>query len=540
MKLKIILTILIALGIASHQVNAADDSAGLALDSGLQSYEDTGSSMSWPVLPNESLNDVARMFYPKNRAMQKQFVAKTLRLNAAHGAKINPSARSDEPTLLVVPTLKSLSHAALANKIAVKKQARKKVRKQKMQMSYRIKELVENVPASLVKEYEFLVSKNGFLKQELDKLNKRLGFLQNKMDKLTLIFDKTFSLPSTNLPSTNTAQDMAPTPAQANNDGSTAVAAITPAVAEPTQPTKKVFKNLSDKPVVTSMSDKAISVILQRSDNTVAEETLESQEPEGRIFNTLNRNLLILAFALIGLAMLGSHLLRKYRQRMYQQFSLNTMPMEDSQMDFGGYWEDTKQADELPAIKPNLAPKTVLEAIPDTIQQAPPTQKAAISFPNTETRAIKTQADVILQTAKMLMNADRSQDAISHLKQTIEEQPKGSIGHWLYLLEIFRKLKLKADFESYAERMHQAFNVMTPVWYESKSSSTSMVVPQFLEEFPHIMNTLYAEWPNKSASEYLQSLITDNREGVRTGFCAAVLDEILCLIALLETRKSFE
>jgi hypothetical protein len=551
MKLKIIVAALITLGIVS-QVSANDD--GLTLDSGLQSFDDTGSTMSWPVLPHESVNDVARMFYPKNRAMQRQFVAKTLRLNAAQGHKVNPAARSDEPSLLVVPTIKSLSYATRAGNANKAKAKRKKPHKQKMQMSYRIKELSEKVPAALVKEYEYLVGKNSFLKQELDKLNKRLGVLQTKVEKLSLIFDKTF-----NYPYPNTAQDAAPTQTTASNDAPTAAlpaANATPAATTPaataaatpdaaatpaSTPAKKVFKNLSAPPVTPSMSDKAISVILQTSDTPEPVEAIASQEPEGAIFNSLNRNLLILGFGLIGLAMLGSHLLRKYRQRMYDQFSLSTMPMQDSQMDFGGYWEDTKQADEpQPANKPSSAPAGHVEAVPDTIQLAQPAQKAAIAFPNTEARAANTKVEVILQTAKLLVNADRSQDAISHLKQAIEEQPKGSIEHWLYLLEIFRKLKLKADFESYAERLNQTFNVMTPVWYESKSSNVSMVVPQYLEEFPHIMGKLYAEWPSKFASEYLHSLIVDNREGVRTGFCTAVLDEILCLIALLEARKEFE
>jgi hypothetical protein len=573
MKLKLILAVLIVLSISGlgmvSQVSAADDNS-LSLDSSLQTTGDTGNSMSWPVLPHESLNDVARMFYPKNKFMQQQFVAKTLRLNADNGATVNPAARSNEASLLVIPTLKSLSHAARANKLAAKKLARKKPRKQKMQMSYRIKELVERVPASLVKEYEYLVGKNAFLKEELDKLNKKLGFLQAKVEKLTLIFDKTFSLPADNL-ATKTEPDQAElgkaepdkadlgqavssqnvppadnAPQVASATGLSTAGLPTPGLpmqALPAQaaPARKVFKNLSEKPQKPSMSDQAISVILQSSNDDNADfASGAGQEPEGTVLNSLNKNLLIAAMVLVGLAMLGSHLLRKYRQRMYAQFSLATTPMEDSQMDFGGYWEDTKQQDDVPQHKPSAPPAVKLDAIPDTVQQTAPVQKPALAFPNTEARAIKTQADVTLQTAKLLMNANRSQDAMSHLKESIEAQPKGSIEHWLYLLEIFRKLKLKVEFESYAERLHQTFNVMTPVWYESKSSNVSMIVPQFLEEFPHIMAKLYTEWPSKFATEYLRSLIADNREGIRAGFCKGVLDEILCLISLLETRKEFE
>ena len=64
--------------------------------------------MTWPMLPGESLNDVARMFYPKNVEMQRLFIGKTLRLNAGTQSNLSMAQRFEKPTLLVVPTLKSL------------------------------------------------------------------------------------------------------------------------------------------------------------------------------------------------------------------------------------------------------------------------------------------------------------------------------------------------------------------------------------------------------------------------------------------------
>ncbi len=65
--------------------------------------------MTWPLLPGESLNDVARLFYPKNKAMQHKFVFKTLRLSAAVRLNLKPSERFETPVSLIIPTLKSLS-----------------------------------------------------------------------------------------------------------------------------------------------------------------------------------------------------------------------------------------------------------------------------------------------------------------------------------------------------------------------------------------------------------------------------------------------
>ena len=117
---------------------------------------------------------------------------------------------------------------------------------------------------------------------------------------------------------------------------------------------------------------------------------------------------------------------------------------------------------------------------------------------------------------------------------TIESQPRASINHWLYLLEIFRKLNLQEEFEQYAADMHQTFNVMTPVWYDTE---IAMYVPQSLEEFPHIMERLYSSWSDDSAAEYLRNLIIDNRGGERSGFGDAVIGEITMLIELLSCAQ---
>ena len=472
-------------------------------DGGLQIKSTTdhanAENMTWPVLPGESLNDVARMFYPKNKVMQKQFVSKTQSLNAAEKVIINPSASAKSAIMLVVPTQNSLMMDARAGKAKAKKSNKKK-----LQMSYNIKELVERVPASLIKEYENLISKNAFLKEELAKLHARLGVLQEKLSNLKLVLDKTFDFPAQALP--------------ANDDAG-----------------KKVFKNLSDNTPDAKKSETPLSVILQKPNNAAVdkpkfEELAEEQDPqkENVIFNELNKNLLIIAMLLVGLAALGSHLLRKYRQSMYEKFSLSTTKMEETQVNFGGYWVDTEHQG---------TAQDDTKAAPEQATNAAPAGTQA--FLNTEARVMRSKADTILEEAKLLMSVNRSKDAIEHLKLSIDENPKVAINNWLYLLEIFRKVNMKTDFEAYAQSLHQTFNVMTPVWYQAGMASVAMVVPQHIEEFSHVVAKLCEEWPNESASEYLRSLITDNRDGIRAGFSKPVLDEILCLIALLETRNDF-
>jgi hypothetical protein len=451
LKLNSTLVFLLALAISSH-VAIADDS--LTLDSGaLGSELENPNSMTWPMLPGENLNDVARLFYPKNKAMQQRFIFKTQRLSAEVQPNLKARDRFETPTLLVIPTLKSLSNSTRAIKSGQKKSNR-----QKLKLSYDI----EQIPAKLMQEYELLLSKNAFLKEELAKLNEKLIFLEAKLNELKLIWEKTLDLSNTDLPTKPVPVD--------------------------SQTVKKVFKNLNTpaelKPQVDS-SNSVIDSLLQR----------------------LNNNLALTILALCLATILGAYLFKKYQRRMLSKLSFVATKMQVSVAGLGGYFQATK------VLNGNTL---------NTTQQ----NKAA--------KETGVRLDATLEEAKLLAGINRYNDAIAHLKMTIESQPRASINHWLYLLEIFRKLNLQEEFEQYAADMHQTFNVMTPVWYDTE---IAMYVPQSLEEFPHIMERLYSSWSDDSAAAYLRNLIIDNRGGERSGFGDAVIGEITMLIELLAARK---
>lgn len=436
MKLNSILVFLLVLLVGSNVVATVNDA--VAVDN--QSQENGANSMTWPLLPGESLNDVARLFYPKNKAMQQRFVHKTLRLSAAIRPNLDPSERFETPVSLIIPTLKSLS--VRTHPI---KSGRKKSDSQKLKMSYGI----EQIPAKLMQDYEILLSKNAFLKEELARLNEKLIFLQTKLNELKLALDKTLS-----------------------------------------QPAQKVSKNLdhpaTDKPQVAAAEKPATNPL----------------------FGSLSGDLIKMMLALVLLAGLSAYLLKKYRQYMAAKMSFAATRMQTTVADMGGHWQNSR-----------------VKAGYETTQAAPLAKAAK----EAESRLAAT-----LEEARLLMGINRTSDAIAHLKLTIESQPKASIHHWLYLLEIFRKLNLQQDFEHYAIGLHETFNVIAPAWQDTE---IAMVVAQSLEEFPHIMEKLYSTWPDDAAAVYLRSLITDNRGGERTGFGKAVLNEILLLIALLDTRK---
>lgn len=472
-------------------------------DSSNISGEDT-TTMTWPAIPGESLNDIARLFYPKNKIMRQQFVAETLALNTDIEPKLKATNEFDTPTLLQIPTLKSLSQ-----KVGSIKAKRAKAKRQKMQMSYNINKAVSKLPAFLLQEYEALLSKNAFLKAELERLHVRLGILQNKFNDLKLVFDKTMRFPATPATPSN---DSVPTSAD-NPPVAEAVVDVKVSEAQPdvTAPqAKKVFKNLDE--VSNAVVIAPIESVLQ-----------PTPEPSNKpAFDWFKYGLLVILASMFVVSVIA-YLIRRNRQRMLARLREAMPNMDDTVTHFGDQWQDTEQETEF-----------VVEQQPSESKPSEPRR----AFLDTEME----KASSTLEEAKLLMSINRTQDAIAHLKLTIETQPKSSINHWLYLLEVFRKINAKEAFEQYAKSLHQTFNVMTPVWYENDlaTSNAAIVVSQHLEDFPHIIEKLDAVWPSELASVYLRSLITDNRDGERTGFSKSALDEILMLIALLDTRKDFD
>lgn len=510
MKLKLFLTLLIVLTFVS-KVGAVDGVIDNVVDDALTAdsvkssnvdssrtdelntatASDTGNTLSWTAIAGESLNDVAGAFYPNNKAMQRLFIAKTLQLNPEIEPKLKPSMVFAAPTLLTIPTLKSLSKS----KQAANTSQRAKAASQELSTSNGVEAAASNLPALLTQEYELLLSKNGFLKVELERLHARISVLQAKLGYLKLVLDKALSL--SDKPSSTTDLTGNSNPPEAQDVASTATA-------------KKAFKNLNENNVSSvNTVAKQVKPLTQQSPVSAVLATDKVEESSSNLL----KYALLAALGLVALLALAVYLLKKYRQRAIERFSQSMPIMDDTLTNLGGQWQDTEQEAE---------------------QQL---QISAKRFMNTQMRDEQARAASTLEEAKLLMSINRMQDAIDHLKLIIETQPKISINHWLCLLEIFRKMHLKEDFEHYAQNLHRIFNVMTPVWYET---SAAIVVPQDLEEFPHIMEKLDAVWPSDLAKVYLESLITDNRDGDRAGFSQAVLDEILMLIALLDTRKAFD
>ncbi len=445
----------------------------------LYQQNDTQETMTWPMLPNETLAQLAAKFYPNNKIMQRKFIEKTKRLNAS---KLSPSTRYQKVTAITIPNLHALSAHA-----GVIKRVKKKAADKNLRLSYNIEPeqtpefSIRSIPERLIRQYEELLVRNEFLKVELEKLNKRLEFLEHKLGQLELILDRTLSLPS--------AKKLK------NLDAK-------PVTAEQGQPPAKA--EMAETSVEQKKPVKQIAVTKKTQDSN--QSASNKNKVETKHYLDFSNKLLWLGLALFGLLLvLGSHLINKYREKKYTKLV--------------GAISQQKPSEKFESATPEVAPDT--DALLKTTTPGPDT-------------VVEEQSDqTVLQEAKAMMKKGSTEEAIGHLKWAIRAKPKISINTWLYLLDILRKQNLKDEFEKFAIEMHQNFNVMTPLWEERE---VEIIVPQTLEDFPYIVKFLTEKWPNEKLNNYLRKLVADNRSGERSGFSKAVVEEIMLLIDVLELR----
>ncbi|NEX59630.1 type IV pilus assembly protein FimV [Noviherbaspirillum galbum] len=101
---------------------------------------------------------------------------------------------------------------------------------------------------------------------------------------------------------------------------------------------------------------------------------------------------------------------------------------------------------------------------------------------------------------------------------------------WLYLMNAYRQVGDRASFDDLRLRTMESFNVDVPDW-----SSRHAVVSypgNCLTDFPHITERIIALWNTPEVVPYLESLLPDDRKGIRQGFPLAVYQDILGLIHL--------
>ena len=198
----------------------------------------------------------------------------------------------------------------------------------------------------------------------------------------------------------------------------------------------------------------------------------------------------------------------------------NTPPTEDRHVESDVSDEITERG-----LAPANAPKPNL---PDVEFDIPVTHDASPSpddIPSDPSRAA-------IELASIMTSMGLAESAAQTLVEYIRENPKESLPQWLKLLEIHRISGNRTEFERSASELRQQFNIKPTEWSDAGSSGRDS-----LEAYTHVRSQLIKLWRTPECTDFLRSLLQDNREGTRLGFPLPVVEDILLLVAILNSNE---
>lgn len=159
-------------------------------------------TQEWRVLPGESLNSLAKLFYPKSSRMQQHFVSETLALNREQLPELKAGTAFEQETRINIPNLHDLSKQAAGRAMARKHRVSAKSKVSAAPLDASVSPASESVAAapekiaaagtgeSATADYEAMSQRNEARQKELDKLNDRLKSLEQNSKTIKESLDK--------------------------------------------------------------------------------------------------------------------------------------------------------------------------------------------------------------------------------------------------------------------------------------------------------------------------------------------------------------
>ncbi len=99
---------------------------------------------------------------------------------------------------------------------------------------------------------------------------------------------------------------------------------------------------------------------------------------------------------------------------------------------------------------------------------------------------------------------------------------------WLYLFELYRSLGEEEKYSELRTQFQRRFNGQIPGWLDALPDPAEHT----LENLPALLEKICMLWGTSQVIPFLEELIVDNREGMRTGFALPTYRELLFLLDL--------
>jgi hypothetical protein len=129
-----------------------------------------------------------------------------------------------------------------------------------------------------------------------------------------------------------------------------------------------------------------------------------------------------------------------------------------------------------------------------------------------------------MEEAEFWMSLRDPQRAISVLEQYYADHPNWPMAS-LYLLQLYREVDDRTNYDALLERFKRNFNGKAPEW----DTDVSTVSNKGLEDYPHLLKQICSLWGSNQAGPFLANLLFNNRTGQREGFDLPVYLDLVLL-----------
>lgn len=182
----------------------------------------------------------------------------------------------------------------------------------------------------------------------------------------------------------------------------------------------------------------------------------------------------------------------------------------------------------MPPVQHSIAP---LPPADTSAEWADPTFAPAHPIPFDET---VDEQDSALELAEIMMSFGRTQGAAETLADYIRNNPRQAVKPWLKLLDVYHVAGMRSEFEALTRQLNKTFNVKMVSWNDFKAVRSAPA--DSIEQMPHITQRLQDLWGTQEAQAYIHQILRDNRNGTRQGFPLSVVEELLLLLAILDSE----
>ena len=245
------------------------------------------------------------------------------------------------------------------------------------------------------------------------------------------------------------------------------------------------------------------------------------------------------------------HRSRKQSQQASSATEENAIAVKAHDLNKKSPWPDEDRHGASLAVKSSVSETDLpLDGLTVPVPSEKPGVKHNLPFTPVELDKVR-DCSTVMELAEIMVSFGRTKGAIQALEEFLEHDPAVVLAPWLKLLEIFRMNDMRDEFEACSIRLKVHFNVSPGPWERAGETlkgpivtidEKDLTIETLLQRmsaivvFPHLKESIQKAWDSPEGLVNLKKLLSDTRDGSRSGFPLPIARELLALIDFLKTR----